>query len=222
MDSQLRARQQAVELQDYMAQLLNWSKADAAAKKPKASEPRKLAPVRGSDPRAAAQPSAQPLAPSAPLAQPAPQGQGTAPRSAAAHTYDHYRDKWDKFDAEAPLADGGRAALPGAADTPPTSNTAEQWKERGNQEFKAGNYAAAVECYTSSVRQQPSCLAHANRAMALLKLGRATEAEPDCSRAIALDPLYAKAYLRRWELPAQAVAAASAGVPSCSGWLAAA
>lgn len=44
---------------------------------------------------------------------------------------------------------------------------------------------------------QPGCVAHANRAMAYIKLGRFKEAEQDCTAALALDPLYLKAWQRR-------------------------
>ena len=40
-------------------------------------------------------------------------------------------------------------------------------------------------------------MGYANRAMASLKLGEAAEAEQDCTRALALDPSYLKAWQRR-------------------------
>ena len=44
---------------------------------------------------------------------------------------------------------------------------------------------------------QPGCVAHANRAMAHLKLGHYSEAERDCTAALELDALYLKAWQRR-------------------------
>ena len=37
----------------------------------------------------------------------------------------------------------------------------------------------------------------AYRALARLRLGKAADAEADCTEAVALDPTYVKAYLRR-------------------------
>ena len=80
----------------------------------------------------------------------------------------------------------------------PTEPTdAELWKDRGNKAFSAKNYAQAKQDYTQSIALQPSCLAYANRAMAELKLEQYSAAEADCTRAIALDAAYVKAYLRR-------------------------
>ncbi len=74
---------------------------------------------------------------------------------------------------------------------------AELWKERGNKAFAAKKYAQAKKDYTQSIALQPTCLAYANRAMAELKLDDFSAAESDCTAAIALDPCYVKAYLRR-------------------------
>ena len=74
---------------------------------------------------------------------------------------------------------------------------AELWKDRGNKAFAAKKYAQAKKDYTQSIALQPTCLAYANRAMAELKLDEFSEAQSDCTAAIALDPCYVKAYLRR-------------------------
>ncbi|KAA6423043.1 MAG: hypothetical protein FRX49_07031 [Trebouxia sp. A1-2] len=74
---------------------------------------------------------------------------------------------------------------------------AELWKDRGNKAFAAKKYAQAKKDYTQSIALQPTCLAYANRAMAELKLDEFSAAESDCTAAIALDPCYVKAYLRR-------------------------
>ena len=76
--------------------------------------------------------------------------------------------------------------------------TAEGWKDAGNAAFKQGRHGEAIECYGHSLALAPSCLAYANRAMALLKLGRHAQVMEDCSQAIGLDPEYTKAYQRRW------------------------
>ncbi|GLC48652.1 hypothetical protein PLESTB_000121700 [Pleodorina starrii] len=105
---------------------------------------------------------------------------------------------------QGPTAAGEAApeAAPAPAETlPPIRNsqpaTVDAWRARGNDLFKAGEYDSAYECYSRSVEMQPTCLGHANRAMALLKLGRWQEAVDDCTAALRLDPSYVKAYQRR-------------------------
>ena len=79
----------------------------------------------------------------------------------------------------------------------PETAPAEEWRERGNARFKAGDYAGAREAYTASIAASATCLAYANRAMAALKTGDAAAADADCTAAIALDATYLKAYQRR-------------------------
>ena len=59
---------------------------------------------------------------------------------------------------------------PAAAGSGAEAGSAEEWRERGNARFKAGDYAGAREAYTASLAVSPTCLAHANRAMAALKV----------------------------------------------------
>uniref|UniRef100_A0A672SMN6 RNA polymerase II-associated protein 3 n=1 Tax=Sinocyclocheilus grahami TaxID=75366 RepID=A0A672SMN6_SINGR len=71
-------------------------------------------------------------------------------------------------------------------------------KDRGNAYFKEGKYEAAVECYSRGMEADgTNALLPANRAMAYLKLHRFSDAEQDCSTALALDASYAKAFARR-------------------------
>lgn len=238
-DAQRAVKMEAQELKEYMAELFSWSKdMKRKAEAPQAAPP----PVNASGSS-----SGQQTVPSSNSSTQQPA------RHPAAHTYEHYHDKWDKFDVDAALAadeQGGSAAvgagggaagsstqqvgqqqLPGsttsqpmaipqarltvpvapskpaparqaagaaaaaAGTSPPT--TAEGWKDAGNAHFRRGQYERAAECYSRSLVLEPGCLAAANRAMALLKLGRAAEAEADCSDALRLDPLYVKAYQRR-------------------------
>ncbi|KAH7624223.1 putative RNA polymerase II-associated protein 3 [Nannochloris sp. 'desiccata'] len=71
------------------------------------------------------------------------------------------------------------------------------WKEKGNAQFKSGNYSAAIDCYTLSIEAEPTCVAQSNRAMAHLKLHNYDNAVKDCTAALALDENYVKAWLRR-------------------------
>ena len=84
-----------------------------------------------------------------------------------------------------PVAATGAAGVPAPGAAAPTS--AEGWKDAGNAHFKAGRFQQAEACYSRSLELAPTCLAHANRALARLKLGRPAEAEADCAAALALD-----------------------------------
>ena len=138
-------------------------------------------------------------------------GEGGDGASAAGHTYDYFKDKWDKFDVDKALdevdAEDSRPAprsapepegsKPIAAPAPAPELGAADWKERGNAHFKKGAYEAARDCYSRSLERDPTAIAYANRAMASLKEGLLAEAETDCTRALELDPMYLKAYQRR-------------------------
>jgi tetratricopeptide (TPR) repeat protein len=73
-------------------------------------------------------------------------------------------------------------------------------KESGNAAIQAKQYEKAAEEYSKALALQPSCgfaaVIHSNRAAALQQQQRLIEALADCSRAVALDPKYARAYLR--------------------------
>ena len=90
----------------------------------------------------------------------------------------------------------------------------EDAKARGNELFREGKFAGAVEAYSECVAlftgtaalapaagQARDCLvaALANRAAALLRLRRADEAEADCTRVLGLcnDNVKVKAHFRR-------------------------
>ncbi|KAG0280125.1 RNA polymerase II-associated protein 3 [Linnemannia exigua] len=71
-------------------------------------------------------------------------------------------------------------------------------KEKGNEFFKKGQYAKAIEHYSASMALDPSNpVLPINRAMALLKLERFAEAERDCSLGLKLDNKNVKALWRR-------------------------
>ncbi|CAL8468728.1 g8268 [Coccomyxa elongata] len=80
---------------------------------------------------------------------------------------------------------------------PAEPSTPEGWKERGNAFFRKGDWAAAKKAYTKGIEAGESSTGYANRAMASLKLGEVADAEQDCTRALALDPNYLKAWQRR-------------------------
>eukprot|EP00667_Euglena_gracilis_P007954 EG_transcript_8039 len=71
------------------------------------------------------------------------------------------------------------------------------WKRAGNAHYGAGEYAAAVECYTRALAAQPTDkLLYGNRAQALLRLHRCEEAAADSLRSTTLDCNFARGYIR--------------------------
>ncbi|KNC47406.1 uncharacterized protein AMSG_03840 [Thecamonas trahens ATCC 50062] len=75
-------------------------------------------------------------------------------------------------------------------------------KARGNEAFKARNFADAIEAYTAALAIDPkhdafNAKLYNNRAAAAIHLGDYDSAEADCNAAIAADSGYAKAYARR-------------------------
>ncbi|KAM8897600.1 tetratricopeptide repeat protein 1 [Spinachia spinachia] len=79
-------------------------------------------------------------------------------------------------------------------------------KEKGNSQFKGGDWLEAEESYTNALASCPVCFSReravlfSNRAAARLHLGLKDNAISDCSRAIELNPDYVRALLRRGEL----------------------
>ena len=252
-DAQRAVRMDAEQLNEYMQELFSWSK-DMKRKERAKPAPQPAAVVSERQPSGPAAQGSQEQQQAPPQQQQQQQQQqqasGSTARHPAAHTYEHYSRKWDRFDVDAALAEdeaeggastqqastqptgkpsssrasprsGGpsapvaipqarvivpvapsKASAPAAAGGGAAPTSAEGWKDAGNAAFKRGQHREAVDCYTRSLALQPSCLAFANRAMARLKLGQAAEAEADCSEALGLDPMYVKAYQRRWGLGA--------------------
>ncbi|KAF9943935.1 hypothetical protein BGZ70_005236, partial [Mortierella alpina] len=78
-----------------------------------------------------------------------------------------------------------------------TSLTAEQIKAQANQEYKVGNYAAAVDLYSQSIKLEPTnATYYGNRSAALMMIKKYSEAAKDCQTAIRLDSSFVKGYLR--------------------------
>jgi tetratricopeptide (TPR) repeat protein len=91
-------------------------------------------------------------------------------------------------------------------------------KDRGNEAFKAGDFAASIRHYTAAVQHDPSSAVYPlNRAMAYLRLrkcagrlgrvirlelqSRFDDAERDCSTALRLQPQSPKALFRSVRKP---------------------
>lgn len=74
-----------------------------------------------------------------------------------------------------------------------TNRTAEQIKAQANQEYKAGNYAAAVDLYSQSIKLEPSnATYYGNRSAALMMIKKYNDASKDCQTAVRLDPGFVK------------------------------
>lgn len=94
-------------------------------------------------------------------------------------------------DRQSPVA---RFSKPKPRDDPPSTSD----KTLGNECFRRGEYAVAVQHYTRSIeREGATCAAYANRAMCGIKLERWADAEADCTEALRLDSHYLKAQQRR-------------------------
>lgn len=71
--------------------------------------------------------------------------------------------------------------------------TAEQIKAEANQEYKAGNYAAAVDLYSQSIKLEPTnATYYGNRSAALMMIKKYSDASKDCLTAVRLDPAFVK------------------------------
>lgn len=70
-------------------------------------------------------------------------------------------------------------------------------KEKGNEAFRCGDAAQAVEHYTAALELGPSVALRANRAAAHLKLKQWDACIDDCTHALREDPGHVKALVRR-------------------------
>lgn len=90
---------------------------------------------------------------------------------------------------------GGEAAKKGGSLR--SSNDPEELKRMGNDCYKSGLFAEALNLYEKAIAMSPSNAAyHFNRAAALMGLRRFVEAARECEEAIRLDPGYVKAHHR--------------------------
>ncbi|EPX70975.1 chaperone activator Sti1 [Schizosaccharomyces octosporus yFS286] len=75
---------------------------------------------------------------------------------------------------------------------------ADEARAKGNDLFKAGDFAGAIKEYTEMTKRAPTDpRGFGNRAAAYLKVMAPAESIRDCNHAIQLDPTFAKAYVRK-------------------------
>jgi len=79
--------------------------------------------------------------------------------------------------------------------TEPSAN-AEKKKNEGNNEFKKGNYHAAIEYYTDAIDIKPHETYYSNRAASLIAIKEFRRAMEDCKLAIRLNPDFARTFKR--------------------------
>ncbi|KAF9188846.1 hypothetical protein BGZ51_000304 [Haplosporangium sp. Z 767] len=78
-----------------------------------------------------------------------------------------------------------------------TPLTAEQIKAQANQEYKLGNYAAAVDLYSQSIKLEPTnATYYGNRSAALMMIKKYSDASMDCQTAVQLDSMFVKCQLQ--------------------------
>ena len=90
---------------------------------------------------------------------------------------------------------------PSPPPSPPSATTdTAQLKKQGNDAFKAGRNAEAIDRYTRAidlwVEPAERAVLYTNRSAARLKLGEAAKALADAEKALTFNPTYAKAHFR--------------------------
>ncbi|KAJ1666311.1 hypothetical protein IW140_005207 [Coemansia sp. RSA 1813] len=98
------------------------------------------------------------------------------------------RDKIDTGDGEEADEDPEEAARK-------ERQTAEEWKEKGNIEYKKENWTAALDHYKNGlVYDMYNAKIHSNACMSLIKLKRWSQALKHAEQCIALEPKWVKGY----------------------------
>lgn len=76
-------------------------------------------------------------------------------------------------------------------------SSAESYKQKGNEEFKKGNHAKAIEFYTYATEMDPkNPIFYTNRSTAYFKMNKYEKSLRDAHKAIKYDPKWAKGYYR--------------------------
>ena len=78
-------------------------------------------------------------------------------------------------------------------------NQATKFKELGNKEFSQRNFPRAIQLYTQAISICENEVFYVNRAACYLAIDEIQKSISDTTRAIQLNPLYAKSYIRQYE-----------------------
>ncbi|CAH9112432.1 unnamed protein product [Cuscuta epithymum] len=96
-----------------------------------------------------------------------------------------------------PSRDGGSCIAANSRGVPILCNDPEEFKRMGNENYKKGNFAEALDLYDKAISISPLNASYrCNRSAALIGLKRFTEAVRECEEAIRLDPRYVRAHHR--------------------------
>lgn len=72
------------------------------------------------------------------------------------------------------------------------------YKEQGNEQFKARNYPVALELYTKAIEVEPNNhIFYSNRAACYMKMDKFQEALEDSEKCIQINHTFAKGYQRK-------------------------
>eukprot|EP00884_Botryococcus_braunii_P016908 jgi/Botrbrau1/3900/Bobra.0183s0121.1 len=73
-----------------------------------------------------------------------------------------------------------------------------EWKEKGNEHFKAGRYAEATDCYSRALENdENNAVLYSNRSAAYLQLKEYTKALSDADTCLKLQPGWDKGHFRK-------------------------
>ncbi|KAI9142159.1 hypothetical protein BKA69DRAFT_347227 [Paraphysoderma sedebokerense] len=212
-DIQLQIKRNAEEYRDFLSDLSSWQK-EMKTKDAKA----KIPPVHSSN-----QPPIRTGSKIQPRQHVPPSTRSTELTDLKSQTSESKRERkisgfdynsWDKFDVDKALEDLENQEYQEYHDQkskqkvsdqslPPQSlienkEMAKIEKDEGNVYFKKGKFVKAVQHYTKAIEYDSECAVYyLNRAMALLKLQRFSEAETDCTRGLEREPKNIKALWRR-------------------------
>ncbi|KAF4528114.1 hypothetical protein B566_EDAN016595 [Ephemera danica] len=96
-----------------------------------------------------------------------------------------------------------KSTISGSDDVTDPQKRAQEYKNLGNQKFKAGQYEEAIELYNKAIELCPTSNSSdlstffQNRAAAYEQLKQYAKARDDCTKALELNPKYVKALHRR-------------------------
>jgi tetratricopeptide (TPR) repeat protein len=79
----------------------------------------------------------------------------------------------------------------------PVNQQAENYKNKGNDEFKKGNHGKAIEYYTYATEMDPNNhIYFTNRSFAYYKMGENEKSHRDADKSVKKNPQWAKGYYR--------------------------